>query len=121
MLDLKGPYDAVNAADAALKAQAAEIAALFEQGTDEATQQALALQEPLETLQAAYDHKLGMYNSLVKANAPSDVAKNFVPVSQTPATPEAEEPKGVMKRADWNALSPIDRAAFLQGGGKLED
>ena len=34
MLDLKGPYDAVNAADAALKAQAAEIAALFEQGTD---------------------------------------------------------------------------------------
>lgn len=121
MLNLKGPYDVVNAAETAWKQKAAEIAALLEQGTDEATQQALALQEPLDKLQADYEEKLKLYEALVKANAPSDVAKNFVPVSPTPTTPDAEAPKGVMKRADWNALSPVDRAAFFQGGGTLED
>ena len=118
MLDLKGPYDAVNAADAALKAKAQEMAALLEQGTDEATHQALALQESLDTLQADYDKKLGMYQSIVKANAPSDIAKLFVPASTT--TSEEEKPKDVMTLAEYNALAPSERLAFAKRGGKLQ-
>jgi len=119
MLDLKSPYDAVNAADAALKAKAQEITALLDQGTDEATLQALALQEPLDSLQADYDQKLALYQSMVKANAPSDVAKLFVPAS--PTTPEEENPKDVMKLQEFQNLSPSDRMKYIKGGGKVED
>jgi hypothetical protein len=121
MIDLKGPYDVVNAAEAAWKQQAADISALLEQGTDEATQQALKLQEPLDTLQADYEAKLALYQSLVKANAPSDVAKNFVPVSATPATPDASAPVNVMKLQEFQDMTPADRMKFVKGGGKVED
>ena len=121
MLDLKVSQDAVFAADAALKAKAAEIAGLLEMGTEEATQQALALQESLDKLQTNYDASLKLYDGLKKANSPSDVAQNFVPVSNTSPTPEAEKPKGVMKRVEFEALKPNARLAFSKAGGKLED
>lgn len=122
MLDFKSAYDAVNSADAALKAKASEIAALLDQGTDEATNQALALQESLDTLQADYNKKLGLYQSLVKANAPSDVASLFVPASSTEpdANAKSEKPKDVMSLSEYNAMPPQDRLAFAKRGGKLQ-
>lgn len=57
MIDFKTPLDAVNAADAALKAKAAEIAGM---GTDELTANAEALQKSLDDLQADYDKKLAL-------------------------------------------------------------
>lgn len=121
MLDLKGPLDVLNAADAALKKQAAEIADLLNAGTEEATQQALALQSTLEALQADYEAKKSMYDRLVKANAPSDVEKLFVPAS--PTSPEADEvkPKDVMTLAEYNKLHPRERLAFAKRGGKIEE
>lgn len=118
MLDLKAPYDAVNAADAAVKAQAEVIASLLAEGNDESTTQALALQDTLDSLQADYDRKLALYQSIVKANQPSDVAKLFVPATELPS--EDESPK-VMKRSDWMALDFSARESFIKGGGKLED
>lgn len=115
MIDFKTPLDAVNAADAALKAKAAEIASM---GADELTANAEALQNSLDALQADYDQKLALYQSLVKATAPSDVSKLFVPA--TPTATEEDKPK-VMKRADFDALSHADRASYIKGGGKLED
>jgi len=121
MLDLKGALDMLMAADAALKTQAAEIADLLSQGTEEATQQALALQEPLDKLQADYEAKKSMYDRLVKANAPSDVEKLFVPAS--PTSPEADEakPKDVMTLAEFNSMRPRQRLAFAKRGGKIEE
>lgn len=122
MLDLKGALDMLMAADAALKRKAAEIADLLSQGTEEATQQALALQESLDALQADYAVKKSLYDKLVKASSPdNDVAKLFVPA--TPTSPEAAEenkPKGVMKLSEYNAMSPKDRLAFAKSGGKLQ-
>lgn len=122
MLDLKGALDMLMAADAALKLKAAEIADLLSKGTEEATQQALALQESLDTLQADYATKKSLYDKLVKASSPdNDVAKLFVPAS--PMSPEAADeskPKGVMKLLEYNALSPKDRLAFAKSGGKLQ-
>ena len=118
MPNLKPAYDAVFAADADLKAKAEEIAALLDQGADEET---LALQEKaLDELQAKRDGAKARYDKLVAANAPTSVAENFVPASSTPATPEAEAPKDVMTRAEYNALSPKDRLAFAKRGGKLQ-
>lgn len=118
MLDLKGPYDLVEAARVAYENKAAEIADLLNLGTDEATTQALALQEPLDTLQADYETKKALYEKLVKANQPSNVATLFVPAS--PAATADEKPT-VMKRSEWDALDYAGRAAFIKGGGKLED
>lgn len=121
MLNLKGPYDVVVAAETAWKQKAAEIAALLDQGTDEATEQALALQDSLKTLQADYEDKKGLYDQLVTANQPGDVSKLFVPASATPTTPDAEEkPKGVMKLAEFYGLSPKERMQFVKAGGKVE-
>jgi len=119
MLDLKGALDMLMAADATLKKQAAEIVGLLSQATDEATQQALALQEPLDKLQADYEAKKSLYDSLVRSNAPSDVAKLFVPAS--PTSPEADEAKkDVMTLAEFNALTPRERLAYAQRGGQIE-
>lgn len=120
MLNLKGPYDVLIAAETAWKQKAAEIAALLEQGTDEATQQALALQEPLDSLQADYVAKKNLYDKLVAANVPDSVNQLFVPAS--PTTPEgAEAPKDVMKLSEFQAMTPADRMKFVKGGGKVED
>ena len=121
MLDLKGPLDVMNAADAALKKQAAEIAALLSQGTEEATQQALALQETLEKLQSDYDAKKAMYDGLVQANKPSDVAKLFVPTSTTSPDADEAKKKDVMTLAEFNDLAPRDRLAFAKRGGKIQE
>lgn len=120
MLNLKGPYDVVTAAEAAWKTKAAEIAALLEQGDDEATKQALALQESLNGLQADYHEKLSLYESLVSANAPSAVNQLFVPASPTPSTPDLEQPKSVMKLAEFHNLSAKERMDFVKAGGKTE-
>jgi hypothetical protein len=122
MLDLKGPLDVMNAAKDAWLQKAAEINALLSLGTEEATQQALALQGTLDQLQADYEAKKALYDKLVQANSPSnDVAKLFVPASSTsPDNAEEAKPKGVMSRAEYNKLSPADRLAFAQSGGKLQ-
>ena len=122
MLNLKGPYDVVVAAETAWKQKAAEIAALLDQGTEEATEQALALQDSLKTLQTDYEDKKGLYDQLIQANQPGDVSKLFVPASPSPTTPDAEDkPKGVMTRTEYNALTPVERLAFAKGGGKLQE
>jgi hypothetical protein len=117
MLDLKGPLDVMNAAEAAWKKQAAEIANLLSLGTDEATQQALALQSTLDTLQADYEAKKDIYTRLVQVNAPSDVAKLFIPsdsdTSQKSATAKS------MSLAEYNNLPPKERLAFAKSGGEI--
>lgn len=122
MLDLKGPLDVMNAAKDAWLKKAAEINSLLSQGTEEATQQALALQESLDQLQADYGTKKALYDKLVQANSPgNDVAKLFVPASPT-SQDNAEEakPKNVMSLTEYKKLSPADRLAFAQSGGKLQ-
>lgn len=119
MIDLKGPYDMVNAAEAALQKQAAEIADLLALGTDEATQSALALQESLDTLQADYNGKKALYAKLVQANQQSDVAAMFVPAS--PTATEEEKKDSVMTLAEFNAMTPRDRLVFANRGGKIQE
>jgi hypothetical protein len=120
MLDLKPYFDAVNTANEEVQRVAAQIDAAFQPGTDEGKAQALALRPALDEAQSKADEAVKLYESLKKANQPSDM-KAFVPVSPTPTTPDPEQPKGVMKRADFKALSSADREAHIRGGGTVVD
>lgn len=122
MLNLKPALDAVNAAEAAWKTKAAEVADWIEQkqGTDELTSEALALQnKSLDDAEADYKNKKALYDRLVQANAPSNVNQLFVPASPTP--PDGNEKPRAMKRSEFFALSPAEQKKFALNGGKVED
>jgi ElaB/YqjD/DUF883 family membrane-anchored ribosome-binding protein len=121
MLDLKPYFDAVNAAEAEVQRIASELDALFREGTDESKVKALALRPALDEAQSKHAEAVSLYESMQKANRPNDVAKNFVPVSTTqPDQAENTQPT-VIKRADYDRLSLVDRAKFIRSGGTVED
>lgn len=121
MIDLKASFDAVNAAQAHLQQKASQINDMLGQGTDEASAQALEMRPELDAAQAAYDQALDMYQALQMVNRPNDIARNFVPVT-TDGSPggEGEQPTTI-KRDAYNKLNLVDRAKFVQSGGKIED
>jgi hypothetical protein len=121
MLDLKPYFDAVNAAEEEVQRVASEIDALFQEGTDEGKTKALALRPALEEAQNKKAEAVALYESMQKANRPNDVAKNFVPISNTqPDDEEASQPT-IIKRQAYDALTPYDRGKFIKSGGRVED
>lgn len=121
MLDLKPYLDAVNAANDKVQRIAHDINTLFTEGTDESKAKALGLRSALEEAQTEHADALAMYETMKKANRPNDIAKNFVPVSQSnPAEAEGNQP-AIIKRQDYDKLSFVDRAKFVRSGGKIED
>lgn len=121
MLDLKPYFDAVQAANAEVQRVANELDTLFREGSEESTAKALEMRAELDDAQRKQDEAVKLYESMQLANRPNDVAKNFVPVSDT----ETEAPEGgqpsVIKRADYDRMDLVARAQFIRLGGKLED
>jgi len=121
MLDLKPYFDAVNAAEAEVQRIANEIDGLFRDGTDESKVKALALRPALDEAQGKHAEAVALYESMQKANRPNDVARNFVPVSTTEVEPVEGSQPSVIKRPDYDRLSLVDRARFIQSGGTVQD
>lgn len=119
MLDLKPYFDAVNAANDDVQRIAHELDALFTEGTDESKQQALALRPALDEAQKKHADAVSLYEAMQKAGRPNDVAKNFVPVSNTDQA-EGAQPT-VINRQDYDRMSLVDRARFVKSGGTLKD
>jgi len=121
MIDLKPYLDAVNADADEVQRIASEIDALFTEGTDESKVQALELRPSLEEAQNEHSKQLALYETMQKANRPNDIAKNFVPIS----TAQLEQSEGtqptVIKRPEYDTMDLIQRARFIQSGGKVED
>ena len=122
MLDLKPYFDAVNAADAEVQQIANQIDELFREGSEENKLKALVdLRPALDEAQNKHAEACALYESMQKTTRPNDVAKNFVPVTETdPGQPENSQPT-VIKRADYDKLSLVDRAKFIRTGGTVED
>lgn len=121
MIDLKPYFDAVNAAAAEEQRIASDLDALFRVETDEAQAQALAMQPELEKAQTKHADAVSLYETMQKANRPNDIAKNFVPVSETqPDDAEGRQP-AVIKRQEYDRMSLVDRARFIKSGGTLQD
>lgn len=121
MLDLKPYVDAVNTAYAEVQRIAHEIDTLFREDTDESKAQALDLRPALEEAQTKHADAIEFYETMQNATRPNDVAKNFVPVSNTPINDAAGHQPTVIKRQEYDRLSLVDRAKFIKSGGTLED
>lgn len=121
MLDLKPYFDAVNAAESEVQRIAGEIDAHFQEGTDESREQALALRPALDEAQNKHAEAVALYESMQLANRPNDIAKNFVPVSNTPIEDEADTQPTVINRQAYDAMSGRDRALFVKSGGTVQD
>ncbi len=121
MNDLKIYFDAVNAAEAEVQRIAHDIDELFREGTEESKAKALEMKPVLDAAIAKHDEAVALYQAMQKANRPNDVAKNFVPVSNT----QLEEGEGaqpaVIKRQEYDKLSLVDRARYVKSGGTVED
>lgn len=121
MIDLKPYFDNVNETAAEVQRIAHDLDSLFRQETEEAKAQALELQPELEEAQRKHDEAVGLYESMQLSNRPNDVAKNFVPVSETdPEDGEGKQPS-LIKRSDYDQMSQFDQALFIRSGGRLED
>ncbi len=121
MIDLKLYFDAVNTSEAEVQRIASELDTLFHLETDEAHAQALAKKAELDEALKKHDEAISIYESMQKTNRPNEIAKNFVPVSTTKTEPAEGSQPTVIKRADYNQLSLVDRARFVKSGGTVED
>lgn len=121
MSDFKAFYDRVLTAQADVQTIMNSIDAAMQLGTAEGETEAFALESKLDEAIAKRDQAQAFYNKLLNAHTTNNVAVNFVPVSETPATPDEDEPAGVMKRADFFALETAQREKFIAGGGTIED
>lgn len=121
MPDLKPYFDAVNAAEAEVQRVASELNTLFCEGTDESQVKAVALRPALDEAQSKHADAVALYEAMQKANRPNDIAKNFIPVSPSSSDPDAVNQPTVIKRADYDKLSLVDRAKFVRSRGTVED
>lgn len=120
MPDLKPYFDAIVAADAEVQKIANEIDEKFREGTDESKLEALALRPALDEAQSKHAEAISLYEAMQKVNRPNDIAKNFVPVAETPEPEEGSQPS-LIKREAYDRLSLVDRANFIRSGGTVED
>lgn len=121
MIDLKPYYDEVIRTEAEIQHVAHEIDVLFREGTGESQAAALAKKTELDAAQAKYSSAVALYESMQNTNRPNDIAKNFIPVSTVAAEANAGSQPTVIKRAEYDRLSLIDRDRLIKSGGKLED
>lgn len=121
MLDLKPYFDAVMATDAEVQKIANQIDEQFRAGTEEGKLEALALRPALDEAQNKHAEAVDLYEAMQKTTRPNDIAKNFIPVSETSAEDAVDVQPTVIKRSIYEAMSPIDKANFIKSGGELED
>jgi ElaB/YqjD/DUF883 family membrane-anchored ribosome-binding protein len=121
MLDLKPYFDAINLAEAEVQRIANDLDMLFREETEESKAKALELRPALDEAQRKHAEAIALYESMQKANRPNDVARNFVPVSNTQITDGENNQPTVIKRKEYDGMSLVDRAKFIRSGGMLED
>lgn len=120
--DLKPYYDAVNSAQAEVDRIAHEIDTAMTDGSDEAKLKALELQPELDGALKKLEDASKLYESRQKADRPNDIAKNYVPVSNTPVeSSNGDQQPTEINRAAFNALSLVDQSKFIRSGGTVKD
>ena len=117
MINLKPFLDAAQAASTEVLRIANEIETAFALGTEEGTQQAMALKSALDDAEAKATTANELYQSMRKAASTGDAAAKFVPVN------DAEQPaeKKVITRKEYEALDFEARHEFFATGGSVVD
>jgi hypothetical protein len=120
-VDLTPYFDAVNTTEAEVQRIAGELDALFRLGTDEDKAKALERMPELKTAELKHEEAIEAYGLMQMTNRPNDIAKNFVPVSNTQPEPAEGSQPTVITRQEYNQMTQIDRARFIKSGGRLKD
>lgn len=119
-IDLKPYYDSAQEAGQEVDRIMAEMDTAFKEGTEEGKEKALSLRADLDAAKERAKNATALYNSMRDGGHVSDsVARNFVPAAG--AGEAAEDGARVMPRAEFEALNPADRMAFVKKGGRLTD
>lgn len=125
MPNLKPYYDAALAADAEVKRILNEMDAAFNEGTDEGKEKALALRPTLDEAKIKAEEANKLYASMRDASLVND---SMAALFTTPPDPAKDDHDGtsdaspkVIKRADFDALTPAARMTFMKSGGRVED
>lgn len=115
-VNLKPYYDAALAADAEVQRILTDMDAAFNEGTEEGKTKALELRPALEEAKNKAKEANQLYASMRDASNPTEsVAANFVPDAKS----EEDKSEKVKTRADFNALTPVERLAFINAGGTI--
>jgi hypothetical protein len=123
MPNLKPYLDAAIAADSEVKRILTEMDTLFNNGTDEGKEQALALRPALEKAKSNAESANMLYTSVRDASIVND---KIGALFSSPADPGANSDQTgsnakVMNRAAFAALDASARMNFMKSGGKLVD
>jgi hypothetical protein len=122
MPNLKPYYDAALAADAKVKQILSEMDTAFNEGTDEGKQKALDLRPALEEAKTKAEEANKLYASMRDASLINDSSAALFTTPPDPAgNDQKDESPKVMKRSDYQALTPKARLVFSKAGGRLED
>jgi hypothetical protein len=122
MSNLKPMYDAALNADAEVKRVLNEMDTLFNDGTEDGKKKALELRPALDEAKNKAEQANLLYVSMRDASLTTD---NSAALFTPPADPATQDPKDAnpkaMNRAAFNLLHPVEQAAFVTGGGIVED
>jgi hypothetical protein len=117
MTDLKPFFDRAKAdSDDVIRLQN-ELNTLFNNGTDEGIQAAIDLQPSLDAAVIKAENSNKLYISMRNADHTSSNAASLFVADGGDEQPEEESKE--MKFADFQALSPKDRLAFVNAGGTI--
>ena len=114
-MDLKAAYDAVVSARTDAQAVIQLIESHFEAGE---TDEALSLRPQWEEAKAKAEELAELYNDMAGFSE-EKVAKKFVPAAQPKQ--EEKEDKKVIDRASFDKLTPAEKMAYINDGGKIND
>jgi len=118
-MDLKVYFDRAKADTDEVTRLQNEVDTLFNNGTDEGIQAAIDMQPALEAVVVKASASNKLYISMRDAaNTSGNAAALFV---ATPEQPEEPEEDKVANRADFSAMKPAQREAFLKRGGKVTE
>lgn len=120
-MDLKPYYDKVLSLQSKTQGIIAKIDDALNSGMADGEEQALAMQGDLEAAIAEQEKAESFYNTLLKGSKTStNPVRNFLPVEQSEIEEEHATPK-IMKRSEFQALTPKERLAYVNADGKIED
>jgi hypothetical protein len=112
-MNLKVYYDAVMAAETTVQTILNQMDGLF---TDGKKAEALELRPALDEAKSKAKEANDIYLMMRESDNSMGAAGVFVPVSKTPM-----DKAQTKTRAEFDALSPMDRADFVRGGGLIKD
>lgn len=121
MANLKEMFDRAKSASDDLARLKNEIETLYDSGVEEDLAKAVELSDSLPAATKKADDLNKLYASMRDADSVASNAGALF-VNSNPEEEDDENEDGKVKTlADFNALTPVERLAFINAGGRVQD